>query len=91
MIKKGIADALAGVKGNYAGVDAIIGTSLELGSRMRDWSSSGVFNSSSGEKYGSTGGAKAGWEKVVEEEEGDGVVENFKSVLQQAGSGEFGF
>ena len=56
---------------------------------MRDRSSSGVFNSSSGEKYGSTGGAKAGWEKVVEEEEGERLVENFKSVLAKSGSAGF--
>ena len=92
VIKKGIADSLTGMKGDYNGVHMIIGTSLELGSRMRVRSTSGVFNSSSGEKYGSTGGViKAGWEKVIEEDEGDNVVEGFKSALakHKSESGEF--
>ncbi|GMH76908.1 hypothetical protein TrLO_g9973 [Triparma laevis f. longispina] len=95
-IKKGIKSALSSLPGRYSGVETIISTSLELSNSMRVRVSSGMFNSSGGEKYGSTGGVKQPWEKA-DEEDGGNVVDDFIKSLEKnkieggGGGNDFGF
>ncbi|GMI33856.1 hypothetical protein TrCOL_g13225 [Triparma columacea] len=91
-LKRGIMDALQKHVGDeenvYAGVEGLICTSLELGSRMRDRSASGVFGSRGGAvgvggggegvvygggKFGSSGGGGGGVDEKGGGEGGEDV------------------